>query len=556
MKKLLSFLLILVLGLFIVGCETNTNPPKDNDKEQEGEIIEGDKDKDKDKDKDDDNVITISLKENSKVVYSDAFKNYELKYSQDEVEKKKEEVLDKIKNATKLADLYDIYDDYNNYVNTLQERFSVVSALSDADASNEAVVNGYYDIYKLLLDADIVYDDIDKEIAKGPFAKEYFSDYTDEEIEAIINSESTNEELNALLIRKEEIKDEMGNAKSREKDKLLKEFININKEAGTYLGYDKYGYIEYSDTNNYYRLYSEEDIKRIEELTLKYLLEIDDELYYNGYETDDDEEFDTALNLQYNSFTDYQELIENYAKFVGGDFLDTYNNLLNNGYYIISNDITNGNDTAYQDAGGNVKLVFFGPYYQDSSTFVHEFGHYYTSNLGTDSYSYDLCEVHSQADEALFRLYLLSLDNSYAYKWYERQFVSYMLDTVLCGLMIREFEETVYSTDVTSLQDTWDAINDKYGSLCSDDFYELITDYDNYYISYTTSAICALELYAYGKTEGLEKAKEAYLAICGYNGEGDIVEAMTNAGISEPFGEETILNLVSVITYEMENNWK
>ena len=131
-----------------------------------------------------------------------------------------------------------------------------------------------------------------------------------------------------------------------------------------------------------------------------------------------------------------------------------------------------------------------------------------------------------------------------------------MLDTIIIGLMVREFEETIYASDVESLQDTWDAINEKYDFFSSDDFYDLITDYDNYYISYVTSAICALELYAYGKTEGLEKAKEAYLAICGYNGEGDIVEAMTNAGISDPFGEETFLNLVSVITYEMENNWK
>ena len=579
MKKLLSFLLILVLGLFMVGCETSNNPSNENDPNTENNTNQnqnngnennpngnenngneddpnGNQNNGNENNNDDDEVITITIKTNSKVVYSDSFMNYELKYSLNEVEKKKEEVLDNIKKATELSELNAIYDDYSNYYKTLEERYIVVEGLYDADNSNEAVVTGYYDLYKLMLDGNLVFDDIDKEIAEGSLAHAYFEGYTDEEIEAIINNENTDEELNKLLMRKEEIKEEIRDSSGSKKNALLEEFVSINKQIVTFVDYDKYEYIEYSDCNDYFRLYSKEDVKVIEQYALQYLLDLDNELYYSDYEPVDEDEYEYAYELQYSSFTDFQDLIKDYATFIGGDFLDYYNGLFNGGYYIICNDRDNGTSTAYQDAGGDVKFVFFGPYYQDSSTFVHEFGHYFTSNLGSDNYSYDLCEVHSQADEALFRLYLLSLDNSDVYKWYEKEFVNLMLDTIIIGLMVREFEETIYASDVESLQDTWDAINEKYDFFSSDDFYDLITDYDNYYISYVTSAICALELYAYGKTEGLEKAKEAYLAICGYNGEGDIEEAMTNAGISDPFGEETILNLVSVITYEMENNWK
>ena len=120
MKKLLSFLLILVLGLFMVGCETSNNPSNENDPNTENNTNQnqnngnennpngnenngneddpnGNQNNGNENNNDDDEVITITIKTNSKVVYSDAFMNYELKYSLNEVEKKKEEVLDNIK---------------------------------------------------------------------------------------------------------------------------------------------------------------------------------------------------------------------------------------------------------------------------------------------------------------------------------------------------------------------------------------------------------------------------------------------------------------------------
>ena len=65
----------------------------------------------------------------------------------------------------------------------------------------------------------------------------------------------------------------------------------------------------------------------------------------------------------------------------------------------------------------------------------------------------------------------------------------------------------------------------------------------------------ALVLYAYGKENGFEKAKEAYLKLCSYDGLGDIEEAFTYAGLPNPLAEDTIKDVVSVIKNEMENSW-
>ncbi len=252
---------------------------------------------------------------------------------------------------------------------------------------------------------------------------------------------------------------------------------------------------------------------------------------------------------------DNMDFITEYVDEIGGDFKETFNDLFDNGYYIISNN-TNSYSAAYQDAGYDVRLVFFGYGYQDVSTFIHEFGHYYTSTKGTDNYSYDLCEVHSQGDEILLRLFFLEDDPSDASKYYEYQFVSSLLDTVIDGVMIREFEEEIYKEDVSSLQETWNTINNKYDEFSGDDWYELFIDYDNYYISYATSAMGALVLYAYGKEQGFEKAKEAYLKLCSYDGLGDIEEAFTYAGLPNPLAEDTIKDVVATISHEMENSWK
>ena len=121
--------------------------------------------------------------------------------------------------------------------------------------------------------------------------------------------------------------------------------------------------------------------------------------------------------------------------------------------------------------------------------------------------------------------------------------------------MIREFEQTVYSSDVTSLGDTWNTILSKYSYLSSSDRYELIIDYDNYYISYATSALASLLVYAYGKENGFDKACELYKGICSYDGYGDIEEALASVNLRNPFEEETFIYIKNIIEQVQETEW-
>ncbi len=550
MKKVLKLLILFMIIVCLFGCEKpNENKPINNEN-----INNNGNNNNENQNNNEFSLVKVEIPDIEDAIISDAFKSFDLSYDISQIEKKKNELIRIIKNAKTVDEINTAYDAFTSYNEEIYDKYIVAEALAYADTTNDILSTVSDDLYEMTINLETALDEIDVEIARSKFANVFFSGYTEEEIEALASKEIDNDELNSLYLQQREITDKFYNASDREKTKLLKSFVNNNKRISELSGYSSNEYIKYSDSNNYYRLYSSEEINDFESYVYDYILDLSNELYYFNYSLTD-EERSSLNNLLRKSFMDNMDFISDYAEALGGDFLETFNDLFDNGYYIISNNV-NSFDTAYQDAGTNVRLVYFGYGYNDVSTFIHEFGHYYTSAKGTDNYSYDLCEVHSQGDEILLRLYFLENNPSEASKYYEYLFVGTLLDTIVNGVMIREFEEEIYAKDVSSFQETWNKINQKYGDICLDDWYEIIVDYDNYYISYATSAMGALVLYAYGKENGFEKAKEAYLKLCSYDGEGDIEEAFLYAGLPNPLAEDTIKDIVSTISYEMENNWK
>ena len=98
---------------------------------------------------------------------------------------------------------------------------------------------------------------------------------------------------------------------------------------------------------------------------------------------------------------------------------------------------------------------------------------------------------------------------------------------------MREYEELIYSIDVSGLDEAWNMIIKSYNDILPTYWYQLISDYDNYLISYSTSGLLALALYIYGKQNSYINACELYYKIITYDGEGDLFEAIKETQLNE-----------------------
>ena len=142
-------------------------------------------------------------------------------------------------------------------------------------------------IFKLIL---IIYTELEVEIAKSIYASDYFSDLTIDEIEELASQEVDNEELNRLLVRKNEISTIYYS--SNNPDELLKEFVEINKRIAELNGYERDEYILYSDECEYSREYSLLDVETLSDYILDYFFDLEYEVYSTVIGSDDQDEND------------------------------------------------------------------------------------------------------------------------------------------------------------------------------------------------------------------------------------------------------------------------
>ena len=552
MKKTIQILLIALIAILLISCKKVDNSGQNND----GTTNNGsnaDNGSGNNQNNDQDEIVYLNYDfENYEHIISDAIKNYDLSYDPTIGSKIKEEVLDIIDKKLGCAELEKAIEKLDSHYADIMDLLAIAETLSYAYYMTEEVQTEYNDLYAYYLDLQTLYMELDVEIAKSDYASEYFSDLSPDEIEELANTEVDNEELNALLVRKNEISNTYYSVDNRYE--LLAEFVNINKRIAEINGYGHYGYVQYSDECEYGRQYSASDVEELMGYILEYLYELEDEVYSLYLSTNNQEEKDLLYKHRFNTIADNREMFDEYVNAVGSTYKDCYYDLWDHGYYVIAS----GEDaypTAFQDSYNDVVTIYIGPYYNDISTFVHEFGHYHTAVYDHDYFSYDLLETHSQGSEVLLRLYLLENHPGYSSAAYEKELVENLLYGIVAGAMLREYETTLYSTEVQDIKALWDSIIDKYGYDGWQNNEGMIIFYDNYYFSYATSAIAALMIYVYGKQNGFEAARDVYLSICNYDGTGDLVEALASVGFASPFEEGTVKYIHDVIVDTMENEW-
>lgn len=418
--------------------------------------------------------------------------------------------------------------------------------------SNETLKQQYLDTVEILTNANDAYIQMARRVYQSdtPAKDMLFEGWTQQDIDHLL---AYDERITQLQQRNSEIKVEYQNSTNDDaKIALYIEFVGNNNEIAQFYGYTNY--YDYAYELVYDRDYGPEELKLMRQYAKEYLAgAIDQALanFGNAYYTLDYDKQKVVVEFLYNDYnTLSKNYVENYLENAPGNLRDHAHHMLE-----VDSLFTNSYDAmegAFTTALGDRSYCFFGPGYANSSTVIHEAGHYYASRYADlESIPLDLAETHSQGNEWLFMAYLrkqmpLGSHNAIVnYRIYND------LAMLMICLMVDEFEQRVYTTDLTGFTaEDFDAIMD---SVCSQYFTpeycaQNITDVNAYwrlvvveqpvyYISYAVSSVAAMDLYTVARTD-FQRAANIYQKLC----EDPVLEEgflanIVAAGLSTPFDE-------------------
>lgn len=518
------------------------------------------------------------------VEYESGTEDQELKYGQD--------VLDAIDAATStneaIVELYNTFCDKYYY---LVDQYRIAKILSDRDNTTEsydladeleALVNDFG-----LLDEKIdlaAYNSIYKEYYYLQYDKYKNDDGTlnEEAVDAYVASldPDATAQLNEYDKNMSQALSSYYSGESTAAEALYSFFTNA-KSYATVAGYEDY--LTYAYENQYGREYSVADTDKLADYIATYLIPaqmdaLSDFLTYKALAKADttSDLYDEYMYglwglIEDDFYGKYFEYIADYAENVIGDEMgENFKYYFTSGNYWYSateNDNVTGYVWSFSDG---TPLMFLGPSCQEIGTFIHEFGHYNEHITAQDSefYSMDLNEVHSQANEMLFYKYLTTTDvySEGATKAFLAYHTYMMISAVIEGYLINELEKWTYTQDMSSYADAnafYRALVAKWEEICEaagmDDYAEatswvnaVLLNYQGYYISYATSAVAALEVYAYA-CEDWDAAVTAYKFLYSAHDATDtFTSVLEKAGLKSIFDEDAFKMIADAIGYDYQ----
>ncbi len=182
------------------------------------------------------------------------------------------------------------------------------------------------------------------------------------------------------------------------------------------------------------------------------------------------------------------------------------------------------------------------------STAVHEFGHAANMCLNPSYTScYDILEIHSQGLQALYCTSGL-VGNGSSRAMAVDVLKSLLYNVIISGILT-ELELWAYETEAQTGSLTAEQVCDEFDRILTENKIAFSVDYDDrylwatiphlfqsphYYISYGTSAVGAIELFAEA-AEDHDAAKERYLDLVFQQGIGGYVGAVREVGLTDAF---------------------
>lgn len=493
-------------------------------------------------------------------------KNMDLSFDDVSYKKQLDEALDHIIDAKDYDTIYDELIKLNSKTDQMFKKYIYADTLTNYDQDNSEYIN----YFNALNDAYYYYVDFRNNVIvklseNDEYLKEFFYDYTDEQIDLEVKLAKKKLDSNYIALSKE-IEDLVNQAEkigidldSTTKDEelltIMYDFINKNNELANLLGYDSY--IDYKDIT-YNRKYSRSDALDFVKNVKKYILP-------NALDDLDFVDIGKLINdlslKEYNYFAEFyassifdkdyytKNLLNDYAKKMGGTYYRNYTTFFSNGNYVFS-DNKNSLDGAYT----NNYLCYFGPNRQSALDVVHEFGHYNSDkNELLQTKSLDLKEFYSQGNEFLFMAYLENSCGDNVKKIYNTITsikVSDACRTLVLASALREYEELIYNRHLENkeeIKEIWDTLNTTSYNGILEDYWKVEIRYDVYYISYATSVIGALNLYELSSTN-LNKGIETYLKTTRNQFyDEDLVEILDEAGLNSPFDEKSFENILKLL---------
>lgn len=482
-------------------------------------------------------------------------KDVEIFYSEDFVKKVDDtykELIDGVKNETL---------SFNRLVTLNNTLFDCYKTLYDDNYNMYIFADFYYnfeysdllnEIENYLTKIYLYFTNLYREIADSKYKRDYFGDMSDEEIANYIGT-NTSEKTEKLTEYRNKMNAAVKKYNQDEDVDVAECFKEYKKYANLYaqlLGYDDY--VDYSYKVAYSRDYTIEDVRSIKGYMKDYIYSTRETLssqIKNTYQTMNERqktEYNDLSNYLINNF----DCIESYVNdFMGGNLSNSYKHLLESGNYFLS-DVSNPTTTAYCGTYYNGEgALFFSADYQDTKTFIHEFGHY-NSGIYSSSSSYDICETQSQGNEALFYYYInnYSQFDSKVKEVYIGNNISSFLWSIYGTFAVTLVEDYAYTHDdftTEDLHNVWENYfvelgDEKYGSSSNDYYWEYyLFNSPLYAISYSTSAIGALEIYALANQD-INKAKDSYEKISTLDGSKySFQSGYEYAGLTNIFEKET-----------------
>jgi oligoendopeptidase F len=342
---------------------------------------------------------------------------------------------------------------------------------------------------------------------------------------------------------------------------LYLELIGIEKRIAEKAGFDNYA--EFAYEFEYERDYSVEDAAMLSAAVKKYCVD-ELESLYSGLTNPERLGLQTAFNGT-NQLEKRREYIEEYVHEISPDMVEAYNYLVEYQLSVLTDSPVSrsGAFTTFMPAYDTpfIYLQEEGGFY-DVTTFIHEFGHFYSNYMGGRETAYhmslDTKEICSQANELLFLPYYGKYYKPDTYTGVVKYQMINALSSLIQGCLYDEFQQYVFSHDLKTVEEINEAyceISRSYGM--GDDYYYVDLDYvwvdvlhnfevPMYYISYATSVVPALQIMELSLKDR-QKAIDVYNDIVTSDPELSFSRVVEDAGLGDPFDEQTIADVVNAI---------
>lgn len=406
---------------------------------------------------------------------------------------------------------------------------------------------------------------------ESPIRDELFEGWSEEEIQALLEYDPAilelKQEIDALEVQFDQL-DTNSPSFNDDSVEIYKQMIIKNNQLAKLNKYENY--YDYAAANVYDRDYLREDLGTFREYIVEYIVPYVEKVYdefmvYQSWESKTN--LSRLLEFVNDAFynTSSRNYVSAYLNSLEGTMGENMRDVFESKNCVFSFS-GNSHPTAFQTYlyEDDTPICFFGSNGQSANTVIHEIGHYYAAKTNNDIDNYDLCETHSQGNEFLFLTYVETYMKPEVYDVVESFNLFNACYVMIMATIIDEFEQRVYLLDDETIASmTGKDFDDIMTSVCApyggapwitntlSDPYSywrnVCISSAVYYISYAISASAAVNLYAIAQQD-YDAAIIAYTSLVeGITVEDGFLGALAKAGLSNPFEEETFINIAGVL---------